>query len=115
MRNDPAAGLTVPLCVASIGLEASFFVVSIASDLRYHLWSMTAAALALILIVDGTPVKRGRVIVAVLVLAAIVAAGLYTRHLLPTAPGPQRSTYPDSTDSMRSTAPLPSALRSRAT
>jgi len=90
-RNDPAAHLTVSLCLSSIGLEASFFVVSIASDLRYHLWSMTASALALILVLDGTPMKRGRVILAVLVLASIIAAGLYTRHVFPTAPATYRA------------------------
>jgi hypothetical protein len=90
-RNDPAAGLTVSLCVSSIGLEASFFVVSIASDLRYHLWSMTASALALILIADGTPVKRGRVVLAALILAAIIAAGIYSRNTLPFAPATYRA------------------------
>ena len=90
-RNDPAAHLTVALCLSSIGLEASFFVVSIASDLRYHLWSMTASALALIFVVDGTPAIRGRVIAAVLVLAAIIAAGAYSRHNLPIAPATYRA------------------------
>ena len=90
-RNDSAAHLTVSLCLSSIGLEASFFVVSIASDLRYHLWSMTASALALILIVDGTPVKRGRVILAALVMVAIIAAGTYARTTLPIAPATYRA------------------------
>lgn len=90
-RNEPAAGLALALAASAIGLEASFLVVSIASDLRYHLWSMTASALALVLLADGTPLRRGPALVAGVALAAIIAGGCYTRATLPTAPATYRA------------------------
>jgi hypothetical protein len=89
-RNEPAAGLAVALAGSAIGMEASFLVVSIASDLRYHLWPMAASALALILLAGGTPIGRGARVVA-LALGAIVAAGIYVRSTLPTAPTTYRA------------------------
>jgi hypothetical protein len=89
-RNEPAAGMALALAGSAVGMEASFLIVSIASDLRYHLWPMAASALALILLADGTPVGR-RARFATLVLGAIVAAGLYTRSTLPTAPTTYRA------------------------
>ncbi|MEO7787663.1 MAG: hypothetical protein ABIR77_07575, partial [Sphingomicrobium sp.] len=90
-RNEPAAGLALALAASAIGMEASFLVVSIASDLRYHLWSMAASALALILLVGGVPVRRGALLIIAISLAAIVAAGLYTRSTLPSAPATYRA------------------------
>ena len=89
-RNEPAAGLAVALAGSAIGMEASFLVVSIASDLRYHLWPMAASALALILFAGGTPIGRGARVVA-LALGSIVAAGIYARSTLPTAPTTYRA------------------------
>lgn len=90
-RNEPAASLALALAASAIGLEASFLLVSIASDLRYHLWAMTASALALILLADGFTVSRGRAGLLLLALAALVAAGLNSRAKLPTAPATYRA------------------------
>jgi thiol:disulfide interchange protein len=52
-------------------MSASFAVVSIASDLRYHLWSMIAAALALILMIDARALERRRAVIAASVVFAL--------------------------------------------
>ena len=63
------------LALSAACMSASFAVVSIASDLRYHLWSMVAAALALILLVDARAfVPRRAAIAAAGVLALLVLA-----------------------------------------
>ncbi len=43
--EDAAGGLAAALFASAVGQEASFAVISIASDLRYHLWAMTATAI----------------------------------------------------------------------
>jgi len=90
-RNEPAAGLALALAASAIGMEASFLVVSIASDLRYHLWSMAGSALALILLADGTDLRWRRLIIVAVGMGAIIAAGLHSRTTLPRAPGSYRA------------------------
>ena len=85
-RAEPAGGLALALIVSALTLEASFFVISIASDLRYHLWPMTAAALALILLSDALPLSRRAWTASAAVLAFVTAGGLITRSTLPAAP-----------------------------
>jgi hypothetical protein len=84
-REEPAVGLALALIASALTLEASFLVISIASDLRYHLWSMTASALALILLSNVRRRQRGWLGGGAL-LAAVVAGGLITRNVLPPAP-----------------------------
>jgi hypothetical protein len=79
----PAAALARALLISALALEASFAVVSIASDLRYHLWPMIATALALVLL-GRAPWRRGRVAIAVL--AAVIAIGTVARVVLPPPP-----------------------------
>ena len=43
--EDAAGGLAAALFASAVGQEVSFAVISIASDLRYHLWAMTATAI----------------------------------------------------------------------
>ncbi|GAC1578421.1 MAG: hypothetical protein NVS3B5_11050 [Sphingomicrobium sp.] len=90
-RNEPAAGLALALAASAIGMEASFLVVSIASDLRYHLWSMAACALALLLLASETRLPRWAWLSVMLALAAIIAAGLSSRANLPRAPQSYRA------------------------
>jgi hypothetical protein len=82
-RADPAAALARALLISALALEASFAVVSIASDLRYHLWPMIATTLALVLL-GCAPWRRGRVAIAVL--AAVIAIGIAARVVLPPPP-----------------------------
>ena len=57
-RGESAGGFALALLASALTLEASFLVISIASDLRYHLWPMAASALALILLSDSISLKR---------------------------------------------------------
>ncbi|WP_344692606.1 hypothetical protein [Sphingomonas cynarae] len=83
----PAAVIARALLASALALEASFAVVSIASDLRYHLWPMVATALALVLL--GRTPWRGRWrwrIVLLAVLAGVIAIGGIARIVLPPPP-----------------------------
>ena len=86
-RAEPAGGMALALAVSALTLEASFLVVSIASDLRYHLWPMAASALAAILLSDRiAPTRRSAILPGVL-LALVAGGGLIARAALPQAPG----------------------------
>jgi hypothetical protein len=85
-RGEPAGGLALALLASALTLEASFLVISIASDLRYHLWPMAASALALILLSDRIALTRSSMVSGGL-LALVVGGGLLTRQTLPEAPG----------------------------
>ncbi|WP_287459278.1 hypothetical protein [Sphingomonas sp.] len=84
-RNRSAeAVLARALFVSAIAGEASFAAVSIASDLRYHLWAMIAAAIGLVIgwpAFDRRRFRLGAALVAVVCLPAIV-----TRIALPLPP-----------------------------
>jgi hypothetical protein len=84
-RSQQEGALALALLVSSIILEASFLVISIASDLRYHLWSMTSVPLALVLLPAGWRDWR-RHYFALIVLVIVVGAGVYARMTLPQAP-----------------------------
>lgn len=79
-----AAEVARALFVSALAGEASFAVVSIASDLRYHLWMMIAAAIG---IVVGWPAfnRRRLGLGAALVLTACVPA-ISARLVLPPPP-----------------------------
>lgn len=78
--RDAAGRLALALLVSALALEASFAVLSIASDLRYHLWSMAATALGLALL--GARCRR--IPAAILVAAGLVAVtGVAARLSLP--------------------------------
>ena len=85
-RGKPDGSLALALLVSSAALEASFLVISIASDLRYHLWSMAASALGLILLASELPRWRRADFVSGTLLMVIVAAGIATRLSLPQSP-----------------------------
>ena len=90
-RDVSSGGLAFALAGSALATEASFFVVSIASDLRYHLWSMTASALALILAAGGAGARRGLLIPATALLGMVVAGGLAARATLPRSPASYRA------------------------
>ncbi|AOH84670.1 hypothetical protein AWL63_12515 [Sphingomonas panacis] len=84
--RTPVRDLALALAVSALALEASFAVVSIASDLRYHLWPMMAAALAAILVASEGRVPRRLALGCALALALVIAAGLAARATLPSPP-----------------------------
>jgi hypothetical protein len=85
-RIEPAGSLALALLASALTLELSFLVISIASDLRYHLWPMTASALALILLADDLRLGRTERIAGATAVALVIAGGLVTRATLPPAP-----------------------------
>jgi len=85
-RNDAAGNLAFALLVSVVTLEASFLVISIASDLRYHLWSMTAAALGLIFLAGDAFLTRREWVIRAIVIAIIACGGVITRSSLTRAP-----------------------------
>jgi hypothetical protein len=80
--HSAAHGLAVPLALSAVAMEASFLVVSIAADWRYHLWSMLAAWLSAILLVTE-PLPRRRARIALAGLAVIGLTLVWARLSLP--------------------------------
>lgn len=78
-QGDPQSRIGRSLALSALCMSASFAFVSIASDLRYHLWSMVAAALALILLLDTRALDRRRGFIAGGALAAVIALGTIAR------------------------------------
>jgi hypothetical protein len=81
----PHRALAVALLVSALCQEASFALLSISSDLRYHLWPMLAVALAWILLFDGWRWNR-RTILALAGLCLVLLPGLVARLTLPPTP-----------------------------
>ncbi|GAA0313070.1 hypothetical protein GCM10009087_24060 [Sphingomonas oligophenolica] len=83
---SPLRDLALALAVSALSLEASFAIVSIAADLRYHLWPMVGTALmAVLLLAERSPPRRP-LIVGGGVLALVLLAGTAARMTLPRAP-----------------------------
>ena len=82
----PACDLARALLVSALCLEASFALLSIASDLRYHLWPMIAAALATALLLGERAPRRRVRIAGGVALALVLAAGIGARLVLPISP-----------------------------
>jgi hypothetical protein len=73
--------------VSAALLEASFALVSISSDLRYHLWPMLATGIAWALIARAPP-RRGRALwIAAGLVFAVGLAALAARIALPPVTG----------------------------
>lgn len=85
-RAEPTGGLALALLASALTLELSFLVISVASDLRYHLWPMTASGLALILLGNELRMSRRERAFGAALLATVIAGGLVTRSTLPEAP-----------------------------
>ncbi|WP_293976328.1 hypothetical protein [Sphingomonas sp.] len=86
--RSPAAALGVALAFSAVVMSASYAVVSIASDLRYHLWSMVAAALALVLLATADALDRRRLRIGLGVVAFVCVIGIVARLVLPPEPYP---------------------------
>jgi len=77
--------IATALFVSALCQEASFALLSISSDLRYHLWAMLGTALGWVLLWHGGPV-RWRSNLALAALAIVLLSGFYTRLTLPSPP-----------------------------
>jgi hypothetical protein len=77
--RQPARELGLALVLSAMLMTASFAVVSIASDLRYHLWSMAATGLAAALLAGCRGIDRRRLRWALGVIVAVVLASALAR------------------------------------
>ena len=77
----PTRRLALGLLASALMLEASFAAISIAADLRYHLWPMIATALAALLLARSPP--RGALVAATLLL---LTPAIVARAILPDPP-----------------------------
>jgi len=74
--NRPGAWPAVPLALSALLYGLGYVVVSVAAELRYHLWTELAALLALVLVLAERPAltRRGAILALAPVLTAILAA-----------------------------------------
>lgn len=85
-KASPLRDLALALVVSALALEASFIAISIAADLRYHLWPMIAVALGVIVLVAEARPTRRMLIASIAALAVIITGGVAARAILPPAP-----------------------------
>ena len=78
----PYRELALALALSALTMGASFLAISVASDLRYHLWTMIAAMLAFALLAAGGAIRRRHLVAAAAVLVAVTLAGAAGRLLL---------------------------------
>lgn len=83
--ETPTRRLAFGLLASALALEASFAAISIAADLRYHLWSITAIALAAVLLADAVRTRRFLVAAAVTAVLLMTPA-IVARNVLPAPP-----------------------------
>ncbi|MBV8970859.1 MAG: hypothetical protein JO290_01060 [Sphingomonadaceae bacterium] len=81
--RSPGRDLALGLLISASAMTLGFAVVSIASDLRYHLWSMVATTLALLVVRATVTIPRMRLVTAAGAVAIVAAAGLIARIVLP--------------------------------
>ena len=73
-------GLAAPLAWSALLYALSYLPLSVASEVRYHFWTMTAAALATVLTLAARPVvPRWRWAVAAVIVTAPVLVGVVAR------------------------------------
>jgi hypothetical protein len=84
----PTAWLGRALAFSAMTMSASYALVSIASDLRYHLWSMLACALAAVMLTGVGAFDRRRLRIGLIVVAVLAGCGMLARLTLPPEPFP---------------------------
>jgi hypothetical protein len=82
--RGPARDLALALFLSASLMSLSFAVVSIASDLRYHLWAMVATALGGAVLSTAPGVPRRRLAATMAAVAIVAGLGLVARTILPT-------------------------------
>jgi hypothetical protein len=81
--RQPAQELGLSLILSALLMTASFAIVSIASDLRYHLWLLLSTALAGTLLGACRNVPRVRLAIALGVIVAACVASILLRAVAP--------------------------------
>ncbi|MDB5713291.1 MAG: hypothetical protein JWO15_688 [Sphingomonadales bacterium] len=81
----PSRNLALPLALSALFYGSGYLVVSVASEIRYHLWTMLAAAIACVFtisdVMNGTRLKKGRLVCACLPVTVVVLLGAVWRAL----------------------------------
>ncbi|HEY1125367.1 MAG TPA: hypothetical protein VGE65_07015 [Sphingobium sp.] len=85
MQPGPRRDLAFALLASALCQEASFAILSISSDLRYHLWPMLAVALAWTLLWERWRWDR-RTVLGLALLSLVLLQGLSARLTLPEGP-----------------------------
>jgi hypothetical protein len=80
--SDPLRDLAFALSLSALAMGASFLAVSIASDLRYHMWTMLASMLAFPLLASAGALNRRHAFAAAAILAVIGTVGIAGRLML---------------------------------
>jgi hypothetical protein len=83
----PGPDLAATLALSAVLLEMSFALVSISSDLRYHLWPMLAAGIAWALLAGAPPRNRRALGTIVGLILLLCLAGAAARLALPPSDG----------------------------
>ncbi|MBV9929380.1 MAG: hypothetical protein JO013_00330 [Alphaproteobacteria bacterium] len=82
----PATRLAQALLLSAVAGGLSYAVVSVASDLRYHLWTVLAGGLGLVLLASAGGIRRRGAVVLLAVALVVVTGGTLSRLLLPPLP-----------------------------
>jgi hypothetical protein len=84
--RGPERDLAFALLLSAVCGGLSYGVISVASDLRYHLWTMLAAAIGITLLAGGGAIRRRHLIAFVAVAGVVIMAGVAGRLLLTPLP-----------------------------
>ncbi|HEY1607597.1 MAG TPA: hypothetical protein VGF77_18565 [Allosphingosinicella sp.] len=84
--RSPERDLALAFLVSSVCGGLSYGVVSIASDLRYHLWTILAAGIGIVLLAAAGAIRRRHLVAFAAVAGAVSLAGMAGRLLLTPLP-----------------------------
>lgn len=82
--QSPTRDLALALTMSAALMTLSFAVVSIASDLRYHLWAIVAATIGGVLLSTCCDLPRRRLVGTAIAVALVAGIGTVARIILPT-------------------------------
>ena len=82
--RSPPRDLALALALSAALMTLSFAVVSIAADLRYHLWALVATTGAGVLLSTCPDLPRPKMIAATIAVALVASIGTVARIMLPT-------------------------------
>jgi hypothetical protein len=89
-KKLPSRRIIVPLALSALTYGAGYLVISVASDLRYHMWTMMAASVAGMIavadVLETRSIDRRQIIIAALPLLVVTLIAVMARLILPYGP-----------------------------
>ena len=89
-RDLPSRRIIVPLALSALTYGAGYLVISVASDLRYHMWTMMAASIAGMIaladVLETRSIDRRQITIAALPLLVVTLIAVMARLILPYGP-----------------------------